>query len=219
MSTRSILSKTAPSAIDHTGHWRSFGPLKRKFDSLVPSHSVVPYGYPSPPMSNPPSPPRQPPESSLSTVTSATTATPAAGSVSISFYPAPSVSTAPAYPFTQSYNPPQYGYPAPLPVQTQTWPGPPPPPPFSATYAPPMLSSSVPASVEAATARPSTSRPPRRSKTHVASACVNCKRAHLSCDVQRPCGRCVTSNKQVCFDQICTLVKLTETGLLRGCCA
>jgi hypothetical protein len=40
-------------------------------------------------------------------------------------------------------------------------------------------------------------KPARRTKAHVASACVNCKKAHLSCDVQRPCGRCVTSGKQV----------------------
>ncbi|KAF2739963.1 hypothetical protein EJ04DRAFT_261451 [Polyplosphaeria fusca] len=39
-------------------------------------------------------------------------------------------------------------------------------------------------------------KPARRTKAHVASACVNCKRAHLSCDVQRPCGRCVASGKQ-----------------------
>ncbi|KAF1840830.1 uncharacterized protein K460DRAFT_294642 [Cucurbitaria berberidis CBS 394.84] len=39
-------------------------------------------------------------------------------------------------------------------------------------------------------------RPARRTKAHVASACVNCKKAHLSCDVQRPCGRCVASGKQ-----------------------
>ncbi|OCL07051.1 hypothetical protein AOQ84DRAFT_65998 [Glonium stellatum] len=39
-------------------------------------------------------------------------------------------------------------------------------------------------------------KPARRTKAHVASACVNCKKAHLSCDVQRPCGRCVTSGKQ-----------------------
>lgn len=37
----------------------------------------------------------------------------------------------------------------------------------------------------------------RRNKAHVASACVNCKRAHLSCDIQRPCTRCVTSGKEV----------------------
>ncbi|KAF4534237.1 Transcription activator of gluconeogenesis ERT1 [Lasiodiplodia hormozganensis] len=41
----------------------------------------------------------------------------------------------------------------------------------------------------------------RRNKAHVASACVNCKRAHLSCDVQRPCTRCVTSGKESsCYD-------------------
>ncbi|KAK4574584.1 hypothetical protein LTR86_001425 [Recurvomyces mirabilis] len=41
----------------------------------------------------------------------------------------------------------------------------------------------------------------RKAKTHVASACVNCKRAHLSCDVQRPCTRCVASGKQEsCID-------------------
>jgi hypothetical protein len=40
-------------------------------------------------------------------------------------------------------------------------------------------------------------KPARRTKAHVASACVNCKKAHLSCDVQRPCGRCVASGKQV----------------------
>ncbi|OCK82628.1 hypothetical protein K432DRAFT_214508 [Lepidopterella palustris CBS 459.81] len=39
-------------------------------------------------------------------------------------------------------------------------------------------------------------KPARRTKAHVASACVNCKKAHLSCDVQRPCGRCITSGKQ-----------------------
>ncbi|PSN72838.1 hypothetical protein BS50DRAFT_628952 [Corynespora cassiicola Philippines] len=41
-----------------------------------------------------------------------------------------------------------------------------------------------------------THKPARRTKAHVASACVNCKKAHLSCDVQRPCGRCVASGKQ-----------------------
>lgn len=40
------------------------------------------------------------------------------------------------------------------------------------------------------------SKPARRTKAHVASACINCKKAHLSCDIQRPCGRCVSSGKQ-----------------------
>lgn len=45
-------------------------------------------------------------------------------------------------------------------------------------------------------AGPSSSRGGRKSKAHVASACINCKRAHLSCDVQRPCTRCIASGKQ-----------------------
>jgi hypothetical protein len=54
----------------------------------------------------------------------------------------------------------------------------------------------------------------------VASACVNCKRAHLSCDVQRPCARCVASGKQVSgkhpqHDGSCQLTKIGY--LLRRC--
>lgn len=37
----------------------------------------------------------------------------------------------------------------------------------------------------------------RRSKAHVASACVNCKRKHLRCDNARPCQRCIQSDKEV----------------------
>ncbi|BFZ58807.1 hypothetical protein PYCC9005_005872 [Savitreella phatthalungensis] len=41
----------------------------------------------------------------------------------------------------------------------------------------------------------------RRVKAHVASACVNCKRAHLACDSQRPCHRCISIGKaDQCFD-------------------
>ncbi|KAI9592248.1 hypothetical protein BDF19DRAFT_425604 [Syncephalis fuscata] len=45
-------------------------------------------------------------------------------------------------------------------------------------------------------------RSPRRgTKTHVASACYNCKRAHLACDVSRPCQRCRASGKtDGCYD-------------------
>jgi len=53
----------------------------------------------------------------------------------------------------------------------------------------PILGSSAP---------PSTAtKPARRTKAHVQSACYNCKKAHLSCDVTRPCNRCVTSGKCV----------------------
>lgn len=40
-------------------------------------------------------------------------------------------------------------------------------------------------------------RSTRRPKSHVASACVNCKRKHLGCDSARPCRRCVVSGKSV----------------------
>ncbi|KAJ5567952.1 hypothetical protein N7450_010438 [Penicillium hetheringtonii] len=35
----------------------------------------------------------------------------------------------------------------------------------------------------------------RRTKAHVASACVNCKKKHLGCDPARPCRRCVLAGK------------------------
>ncbi|CAB4423432.1 unnamed protein product [Rhizophagus irregularis] len=41
----------------------------------------------------------------------------------------------------------------------------------------------------------------RTNKTHVPSACINCKRAHLACDVSRPCKRCVALGKvDTCID-------------------
>lgn len=44
---------------------------------------------------------------------------------------------------------------------------------------------------------PRITRTSRRTKAHVAKACQNCKKAHLSCDTARPCARCVASGKQV----------------------
>lgn len=44
-------------------------------------------------------------------------------------------------------------------------------------------------------------RSQRKTKGHVASACVPCKRAHLRCDAQRPCSRCVSHGKEdACID-------------------
>lgn len=41
----------------------------------------------------------------------------------------------------------------------------------------------------------------RRAKAHVARACQNCKKAHLSCDEQRPCSRCVSTRREsTCID-------------------
>jgi hypothetical protein len=67
------------------------------------------------------------------------------------------------------------------------------PPYVGAHHAGPMVQQA--AMIAPPPARPT--KPARRTKAHVASACVNCKKAHLSCDVQRPCGRCVASGKQV----------------------
>ncbi|GAN04903.1 hypothetical protein MAM1_0076d04370 [Mucor ambiguus] len=38
--------------------------------------------------------------------------------------------------------------------------------------------------------------PKRGYKSHVPSACVNCKTAHLACDVSRPCKRCISLKKE-----------------------
>ncbi|KAL8296014.1 hypothetical protein RB600_001481 [Gaeumannomyces tritici] len=41
----------------------------------------------------------------------------------------------------------------------------------------------------------------RKAKGHVASACVPCKKAHLRCDAQRPCSRCISNGKEdSCID-------------------
>ncbi|KAI9498511.1 hypothetical protein BDB00DRAFT_935669 [Zychaea mexicana] len=48
----------------------------------------------------------------------------------------------------------------------------------------------------------STTIPKKRpSKSHVPAACVNCQKAHLACEVARPCKRCVQSGREdTCFD-------------------
>ncbi|KAJ1919532.1 hypothetical protein H4219_001886 [Mycoemilia scoparia] len=41
----------------------------------------------------------------------------------------------------------------------------------------------------------------RQIKSHVPSACTNCKKAHLACDISRPCNRCISIGKQdTCHD-------------------
>ncbi|GAB5587636.1 hypothetical protein Unana1_02536 [Umbelopsis nana] len=52
-------------------------------------------------------------------------------------------------------------------------------------------------------ASPDSARVPskRPNKAHVPSACINCKKAHLACDLNRPCTRCITMNKvDTCHD-------------------
>jgi hypothetical protein len=45
-------------------------------------------------------------------------------------------------------------------------------------------------------------RATRKTKAHVASACVNCKKKHLRCDNERPCRRCVQSGKEVSLSKL-----------------
>ncbi|KAJ5690817.1 hypothetical protein N7462_005209 [Penicillium macrosclerotiorum] len=50
-------------------------------------------------------------------------------------------------------------------------------------------------SVAGPSPRSLTQKSTRRTKAHVASACVNCKKKHLGCDPARPCRRCVLAGK------------------------
>lgn len=61
------------------------------------------------------------------------------------------------------------------------------------SYPPATLAASPPG----LTSRALGQRPTRRTKAHVASACVNCKKKHLGCDSARPCRRCVLAGKAV----------------------
>ncbi|UKZ73909.1 hypothetical protein TrVFT333_001563 [Trichoderma virens FT-333] len=60
----------------------------------------------------------------------------------------------------------------------------------------------VPDRSQAAESQPFTSpKSQRKTKGHVASACVPCKKAHLRCDAQRPCSRCLGNGKEeACVD-------------------
>ncbi|KKP05886.1 hypothetical protein THAR02_02003 [Trichoderma harzianum] len=60
----------------------------------------------------------------------------------------------------------------------------------------------VPDRPQAVESQPFTSpKSQRKTKGHVASACVPCKKAHLRCDAQRPCSRCLGNGKEdACVD-------------------
>jgi Fungal Zn(2)-Cys(6) binuclear cluster domain len=75
-------------------------------------------------------------------------------------------------------------------------PGPLPLVPTSRSQVPGMATFQGPTSLAGAS-NPRVTRTSRRAKAHVARACQNCKKAHLSCDEARPCARCVSSDKQV----------------------
>ena len=177
------------------------GSLKRKFGASLPLSRVGETSYPSPPMSSPPSPPGPPPEYSRGTRSEAGTLGPPSTIPAVSFVPGLPV-TGPPTQFARPPPPPPLGYiPYTPPLLGQ--PTGPPGAPFSvagiaqgrSTFA---SGPSIPALAEGSSGgATSSTRTGRKSKAHVASACINCKRAHLSCDVQRPCARCVASGKHV----------------------
>lgn len=184
---------------------RPFGSLKRKLGQTVPISRQRLATYPSPPMSNPPSPSR--PSSQTSPISSVeqqttTTATSWPQPSNIQQTLAPSASTV-----EQTAAPPPFDFAtgarsnqAPLSGDALHSSG------SFGSFAGgqnvfPVGSDTVtgPATSPAAV----TMRTGKKAKAHVASACMNCKRAHLSCDIQRPCTRCITSGKQVSSDR-CT---------------
>lgn len=182
------------------------GSLKRKLGQKVPISRHIYPAYPSPPMSNPPSPPGLPSKSSSPIAEPRTTTS------SISFPSAPSEQVATSFPPAA----PQAGQ-SPLPEQApsastlersssglHTSSGP--TGPFQSGQNVFSIGSTASASAGQSEAMPA--RVGRKVKAHVASACMNCKRAHLSCDTQRPCTRCVASGKHVCSET--RLLMLTQ---------
>lgn len=168
---------------------------------------IVHLNYPSPPMSIPPlspktpldhsaSPSRQPPVAAAATADRANTTTtttttsttlpmPTATATSVAYSPSNYASRAQDL-FTHPYHPTTPNHPS---RSFHT---------FSTRQPPPISGPSSTAVSESSSTIPGPSpKGGRKPKAHVASACINCKRAHLSCDINRPCARCVSSGKQV----------------------
>lgn len=184
-------------SLPHTGS-------KRKFCWLVLPVGQGQRGYPSPPMSSPPSPP-----SSSASELSRSLVGEALANVSTIAVPANLTATnVPVPPHSYQASalpPPPLPPPHPRPLPDPSSAGDP-------ALAGPTLfqhrgfgvfqpgttaaSSSSAFAVSPTDAGQPSNRSGRKLKAHVASACVNCKRAHLSCDIQRPCARCVASGKQ-----------------------
>jgi len=190
------------------------GALKRKHPSdEVASRKLGEISYPSPPMSSPPSPsgtqfqlPVSGSRDPVQVRTSREGPITSLGSVLAASLPSAQGPAPPAL-FPQSSVFPGF-ITAPLsihsiePLQSATHPFDPVGQPSQCVQSGrPRLDANVtttqPASCTPAVDTPSSARRGRKAKAHVASACVNCKRAHLSCDVQRPCARCVATGKQV----------------------
>ncbi|EFW98481.1 c6 zinc finger domain containing protein [Grosmannia clavigera kw1407] len=119
-------------------------------------------------------------------------------SMSSSAYASPQLLD-PAMPAHLPYLPPlpgpgpmQQGYPISVPSR---------PPPPSQVPSPNSVSAPGPSGREDSIQPFDSPKSQRKTKGHVASACVPCKRAHLRCDSQRPCSRCLSNNKEdACVD-------------------
>jgi hypothetical protein len=201
-----------PSSYDNVSSLRH-ATLRRKSAHLWDTAHGATSGYPSPPMSSPPSPSRRPSDLTLPSTRSEQflpISTPLTSSTpvhSLQQTTSPSATFGLAKSDVPAYHPPAtfatglgsavtFGSTSGQYATTQ--------------YAPPPPTSH----------QRITSHDARKAKTHVASACVNCKRAHLSCDVQRPCARCVASGKQVSVMSpgLDEDFELTNKGYLLRCC-
>lgn len=155
--------------------------------------------YPSPPMSSPPSPPKQPLE--RGGVATQESSPQDISMISVISQQSHHTFTYPASSAAREPGPAAYQHESPsnqLPYTTRDSPQS-----TRKDQSPPHdepIGRPSPSESEANIAGPSSAsagRAGRRSKAHVANACGNCKRAHLSCDVQRPCNRCIATGKQV----------------------
>ncbi|CDU25792.1 uncharacterized protein SPSC_05963 [Sporisorium scitamineum] len=65
----------------------------------------------------------------------------------------------------------------------------------------PLLAEASPAGLTSPGIEETSQAGRKPAKAHVPSACLNCKRAHLACDVGRPCRRCINLGKSdTCVD-------------------
>ncbi len=195
MSTEKALEQVATLSCKQNHSSECTRSLKRKFDSVWPTAGQTAANYPSPPMSDPPSPHRQPSQPSRASIGSSAPSVPMTSAAVASFaslftFPPPQLPAygSPSYPASDPYR--SASSPQPGAYQAAA-------PTFTGFHSDSSTVGGLVSSSAGTTAGPSATRPARKSKVHVASACVNCKRAHLSCDVQRPCTRCVASGKQV----------------------
>jgi hypothetical protein len=194
MSTENAVA-LGPSSTQQHSDWSLYQRTpKRKFNTLLLHTRQEASGYPSPPMSTPPSPPG--PALELSSSTSSETIT-SVVSTSVTGAPLPGLPAtlpemqfAPHHPWVQTpYLPPfqfQVHGPSTTPVSV--------PGIFQAGG---VVTTSPNVTMGSSVSESTMVWSGRKSRGHVASACINCKKAHLSCDIERPCARCVASGKQV----------------------